>query len=62
MGFLKGIALVLFCSSRAHVSKLFEIIQAHLPDGHCFADDKQLYMSFNPGNPDYQVEALSAIE
>ena len=31
-----------------YASKLFEIIQAHLPDAHCFADDTQLYLSFKP--------------
>ena len=29
-----------------YASKLFEIIQAHLPDAHCFVDDTQLYLSF----------------
>ena len=31
-----------------YASKLLEIIQAHLPDAHCFADDTQLYLSFKP--------------
>ena len=31
-----------------YASKLFEIIQAHLPDAHYFADDSQLYLSFKP--------------
>ena len=34
-----------------YASKLFEIIQAHLPDAHCSADDTQLYLSFKPNSP-----------
>ncbi|CAB4021807.1 Hypothetical predicted protein, partial [Paramuricea clavata] len=41
---------------------LFEIVQAHLPDAHGFADDTQLYLSFNPNNPAHQTEAVSAME
>ena len=40
-----------------YASKLFEIVQAHLPDAHGFADDTQLYLSFNPNNPAHQTEA-----
>ena len=45
-----------------YASKLFEIVQAHLPDAHGFADDTQLYLSFNPNNPAHQMEAVSAME
>ncbi|CAB3982299.1 Hypothetical predicted protein [Paramuricea clavata] len=45
-----------------YASKLFEIVQAHLPDAHGFADDTQLYLSFNPNNPAHQTEAVSAME
>ena len=44
------------------VSKLFEIIPAHLPDAHCFADDTQLYLSFKPNSPRDQAEAVCAME
>lgn len=33
-----------------YTSKLFEIIQAHLLDALCFADDTQLYLSFKPNS------------
>ena len=45
-----------------YASKLFEIIQAHLPDAHCFADDTQLYLSFKPDSPTEQAEAVCAME
>ena len=45
-----------------YASKLFEIVQVHLPNAHCFADDTQLYLSFNPNSPTDQVKALEAME
>ena len=39
-----------------YASKLFEIIQAHLPD------DTQLYLSFKPDSPTDQAEAVCAME
>ena len=33
-----------------YASKLFNIIEQHLPDAHCYADDSQLYLSFRPAN------------
>ena len=45
-----------------YISKLFEIVQAHLPDAHCFADDTQLYLSFTPNNSNHQMDAVSAME
>ena len=45
-----------------YASKLFEIIQAHLTDAHCFADDTQLYLSFKPDSPTDQAEAVCAME
>ena len=43
-------------------SKLFQIIQTHLPDAHCYADDSQLYLSFKPGNVSCEKIALHAME
>ena len=45
-----------------YASKLFEIVQVHLPNAHCFADDTQLYLSFNPNSPTDQVKALEAMK
>ena len=45
-----------------YASKLFEIVQAHLTDAHCFADDTQLYLSFKPDSPTDQAEAVCAME
>ena len=28
-----------------YASKFFEMIQAHLPDAHCFADDNQIHLN-----------------
>ena len=45
-----------------YTSKLFEIVQAHLANAHGFADDTQLYLSFNPNNPAHQTESVSTME
>ena len=44
----------------AYASKLFEFIKLHLPNAHAFADDTQLYFSFNPDNS--LNEAVHAME
>ena len=44
-----------------YVSKLFEIVQDHLLNEHCFADDTQLYLSFDPNGPTDQAMALEAM-
>ena len=31
-----------------YTRKLFDIVERHLPQVHCFADDTQLYVSFSP--------------
>ena len=45
-----------------YASKLFEIVQDHLPNAHCVADSTQLYLSFNPNGPTDQAMALEAME
>ena len=45
-----------------YVSKLFEIINKHLPCSHGYADDTQLYLSFSPESLTCQNEAVKAIE
>ena len=45
-----------------HVSKLFRIVEKHLPDAHAFADDSQLYVSFKPDSTCDQLAAVAALE
>ena len=53
------LGLLLFA---VYASKLFEIVQDHLPNVLCFADDTQLYLSFDPNSPTDQAMALEAME
>ena len=43
-------------------SKLFHIIERHLPDSHCYADDSQLYLSFRPDELFSQHDAIIAMQ
>ena len=45
-----------------YVSKLFRIVEKHLPDAHAFADDSQLYVSFKPDSTCDQLAAVAALE
>ena len=45
-----------------YASKLFEVIESHLPDVHAYADDTQLYLSFQADSEADQAEAVSAME
>ena len=45
-----------------YCSSLIEIVEAHLPEVHSYADDSQLYLSFSPGNSLCQDAAVSAME
>ena len=44
-------------------SELFNIIERHLPDAHCYADDSQLYLGFRPADGlSSQTDAIQAME
>ena len=43
----------------AYARKLFKL---YLPNAHAFADDTQLYLSFNPDNSLNEEEALHSME
>ena len=45
-----------------YASKLFTIIERHLPDAHAYADDTQLYVSFNANSHDDQSAAVEAMQ
>ena len=45
-----------------YASKLFDVIKAHLPTVHHYADDMQLYVSFSPKKSIRQIEAVTAIQ
>ena len=45
-----------------YASKLFDIIESHVPEVHYFADDSQLYLSFKPGYAKTRDEAVAAME
>ena len=43
-------------------SSLFDIMKFHLPSVHTYADDTQLYISFNPFDNSSEADAVIAIE
>ena len=45
-----------------YTSSLFKIIERHLPQVHCYADDTQLYLSFRPGDDVAQDVAHRAMK
>ncbi|CAB4003826.1 Hypothetical predicted protein [Paramuricea clavata] len=45
-----------------YTSELFRIIENHLPNCHCYADNTQLYLAFKPGSDYDQAAAVSAME
>ena len=44
-----------------YVSKLFTIVERHLPEVHAYADDTQLYIAFKP-EPEHAANAITAME
>ena len=45
-----------------YASKIFQIVDKHLPGIHCYADDSQLYLSFCPNASVNQAVALARME
>jgi len=43
-------------------SKLFSVLEHHLPDAHAYADDTQLYISFKPDSSAEQSKALTTLK
>ena len=44
-----------------YTSKLFDIVEKHLPSVHCYADDSQLYLAFSLSVPGDDEIALNAM-
>ena len=43
-------------------SKIFDIVGYHLPQFHCYADNSQLYLSFNPSCAFSQDGAIRSMD
>ena len=43
-------------------SKLFNIIERHPPNSHCYADDSQIYLSFKPDDLSIQQDAITGMQ
>ena len=41
-----------------YISKLFRVVNKHLPSCHTYADDTQLYLSFRPDDTDSAISAM----
>ena len=45
-----------------YASKLFEVVKTCLPIAHAYADDSQLYLSFQPDDELSETEAITSME
>ena len=45
-----------------YASKLFDVVESHLPNVHAYADDMQLYISFKPDGSATEVDAVDALQ
>ena len=45
-----------------YTSKLFDVINQHLPTAHSYADDTGIYLAFNPNDDSDQDAAIAAME
>ena len=45
-----------------YVSKLFEVVKTCVPIAHAYADDSQLYLSFQPDNELSETQAITSME
>ena len=45
-----------------YANKLFKIVESHLPNPRCNADDTQLFIAFTPGNDLEETSAITATE
>ena len=44
-----------------YASGLFSVVEPHLPEAHAFADDSQLYVSFQPTENTNETAAITAM-
>jgi hypothetical protein len=44
-----------------YASGLFNVVEPHLPEAHAFADDSQLYVSFQPTENTNETAAITAM-
>ena len=45
-----------------YASALFDVVEKHLPNVHCYADDSQSYISFRSNAHSGQADAVATIE